>query len=179
LQVFFLPARILPIRVSLSVEKRHVGFDLTVYSSEEELSPEDLKLLEKARQAREGAYAPYSGFKVGAALMLESGELVIGSNQENASFPSGLCAERVAVFQAGARYPDALIKSIAITATGRVARLKIPAAPCGNCRQSMLEYESRQGHPIRILMQGEEGIIYECPSVASLLPLGFDGSFLS
>jgi cytidine deaminase len=179
LQVFFLPGRILSIHVSLSVEKRHVGFDLTVYDSEDELAPEDLNLLQKARQAREGAYAPYSGFKVGAALLLESGEVVIGNNQENASFPSGLCAERVAVFQAGARYPDTPIKSIAITATGRVAKLTIPAAPCGNCRQSMLEYESRQGHAIRILMQGEAGVIYECPSVASLLPLGFDGSFLS
>jgi len=176
---FFYALQILPIGVSLSVEKRHVGFDLIVYGSEEELSQEDLDLLQKARQAQEGAYAPYSGFKVGAALLLESGEHIIGSNQENASFPSGLCAERVAVFQAGARYPDIPIKSIAITATGRVARLKIPAAPCGNCRQSMLEYETRQGRPIRILMQGEAGVIYECPSVASLLPLGFDGSFLS
>ena len=161
------------------MEKRHVGFDLTVYGSEQELSPDDLNLLQKARHAREGAYAPYSGFKVGAAVLLESGEMVFGNNQENASFPSGLCAERVAVFQAGARYPGISIKSIAITATGRVTKLKIPAAPCGNCRQSMLEYETRQGRPIRIIMQGESGVIYECPSVASLLPLGFDESFLS
>ena len=161
------------------MEKRHVGFDLIVYGSEGELTPEDLSLLQKAREVRDGAYAPYSGFKVGAALLLESGEFVVGSNQENASFPSGLCAERVAVFQAGARFPDTPIKSIAITASGRVAKLSIPAAPCGNCRQSMLEYETRQGRPIRILMQGEAGVIYECPSVASLLPLGFDGSFLT
>jgi cytidine deaminase len=161
------------------MEKRHVGFDLIVYSSVQELAPEDLSLLQKAREVREGAYAPYSGFKVGAALLLESGEVVVGSNQENASFPSGLCAERVAVFQAGARFPDTPIKCIAITASGRVAKLSIPAAPCGNCRQSLLEYETRQGFPIRILMQGEAGAIYECPSVASLLPLGFDGSFLT
>ena len=161
------------------MEKRHVGFDLKIYSSETELSPEDLRLLQTARKAREGAYAPYSGFKVGAAVLLESGEIVIGNNQENASYPSGLCAERVAVFQAGARFPDVRIISIAITATGRVAPLEIPAAPCGNCRQSMLEYEAGQGEPIRILMQGGAGVIYECPSVASLLPLGFDGSYLS
>ena len=161
------------------MKKRHVGFELTEYDSEQELAPEDLTLLQKARQAREGAYAPYSGFKVGAAVLMESGEVVLGNNQENASFPSGLCAERVAVFQAGARFPGTRIKSIAITATGRVASLKIPAAPCGNCRQSMLEYETRQGNPIRILMQGEAGVVYECPSIASLLPLGFDGSFLS
>ncbi len=161
------------------MEKRHIGFDLSVYGSEEELPDEDLRLLQEARKAREGAYAPYSGFKVGAALLLETGEIVIGSNQENASFPSGLCAERVAVFQAGARFPNVPIRCIAITATGRVAKLSIPAAPCGNCRQSMLEYESRQGYPIRILMQGATGMVYECPSVAALLPLGFDGSFLS
>ena len=127
------------------MEKRHVGLDLIVYGSEQELTPEDRSLLQKAREVREGAYAPYSGFKVGAALLLESDEIVVGSNQENASFPSGLCAERVAVFQAGARFPDIPIKSIAITASGRVAKLSIPAAPCGNCRQSMLEYETRQG----------------------------------
>ena len=150
-----------------------------MYDSEQELTPEDLSLFQKAREVREGAYAPYSGFKVGAALLLASGEVVVGSNQENASFPSGLCAERVAIFQAGARFPDTPIKSIAITASGRVAKLSIPAAPCGNCRQSMLEYETRQGFSIRILMQGEAGAIYECPSVASLLPLGFDGSFLT
>ncbi len=161
------------------MEKRHVGFDLTEYASEQELSAEDLTLLKEARQAREGAYAPYSGFQVGAAVLLETGEIVIGNNQENASFPSGLCAERVAVFQAGARFPGVRIMSIAITATGRVAKLTIPAAPCGNCRQSLLEYETRQGHPIRILMQGAAGVIHECPSVASLLPLGFNGSFLS
>lgn len=179
MQVFFIWGQVIPFRVYLRVEKRRVGFELTVYSSEKELPPADINLLERARQAREGAYAPYSGFKVGAAVLLESGEVVIGNNQENASFPSGLCAERVAVFQAGARFPGAQIKCIAVTATGRVAQLKIPAAPCGNCRQSMLEYEARQGEPIRILMQGEAGVIYECPSVASLLPLGFDGSYLS
>jgi cytidine deaminase len=161
------------------MEKRHIGFDLLVHLSEEGLPAEDRQLLATARQALEGAYAPYSHFKVGAALQLNSGETVIGSNQENASYPSGLCAERVAVFQAGARFPGIPIRAIAIVARSADGRLQIPAAPCGNCRQAILEYETRQDHPIRLLLQAGEGVIYECPSMAALLPLGFDGSYLS
>ena len=161
------------------MEKRHLGFELTVYKSEAELSPADSKLLAKAQIALSGAYAPYSQFKVGAALLLDSGDCVIGSNQENASYPSGLCAERVAVFQAGARFPNTVIKTIAIVAQDVEQKLQIPAAPCGNCRQAIFEYESKQNQPIRILLQGGKGVIFECPSIASLLPLGFDGSFLS
>lgn len=161
------------------MQKLHLGFDLIVYETETELSTEDLSLLKQAREARRDAYAPYSGFQVGAAVRMATGSVVIGNNQENASYPSGLCAERVAVFYAGAAHPGTRILSIAISASGRVVPLKVPAAPCGNCRQSLLEYERRQGHPIRILMQGEAGSVYECPSVASLLPLGFDGSYLS
>jgi cytidine deaminase len=160
------------------MEKRHLGFELTVYQSEVELSPADVELLLAARTALHGAYAPYSKFKVGAAILLDSGTCVIGSNQENASYPSGLCAERVAVFQAGARFPEAVIKTIAIVAQDAAHKLQIPAAPCGNCRQAIYEYESKQNQPIRILLQGGNGVIYECPSIASLLPLGFDGSFL-
>lgn len=161
------------------MEKRHIGFDLHVHPSEAGLSPEDRRLLEAARRALEGAYAPYSHFRVGAALLLDSGETVIGSNQENASYPSGLCAERVAVFQAGARFPGIPIQAIAIVARSADGRLQVPAAPCGNCRQAILEYETRQDGPIRLLLQAGEGVIYECPSMAALLPLGFDGSFLS
>ena len=161
------------------MEKRHIGFDMQVYASEAGLSPEDRRLLEAARQALSGAYAPYSGFRVGAALLLDSGDTVIGSNQENASYPSGLCAERVAVFQAGARFPGTPIRTIAIVARSADGRLQIPAAPCGNCRQAILEYEKRQDRPIRLLLQAGEGVIYECPSVAALLPLGFDSSYLS
>lgn len=160
------------------MEKRHLGFELTVYDSAAELSASDAALLSAAHKALHGAYAPYSKFKVGAAILLDSGECIIGSNQENASYPSGLCAERVAVFQAGARFPDEVIKTIAIVAVDAANKLQIPAAPCGNCRQAIYEYESKQNKPIRILLQGGNGVIYECPSIASLLPLGFDGSFL-
>lgn len=161
------------------MEKLHLGFDLIIYEHEAELAPGDLDLLSRAREARSDAYAPYSGFQVGAAVLLETGEILLGNNQENASYPSGLCAERVAVFHAGATHPGIRILSVAVSASGRVMPLKVPAAPCGNCRQSLLEYEVKQGHPIRILMQGEQGRVYECPSVASLLPLGFEGSYLS
>lgn len=155
-----------------------MGFDVAIYRGEGELSSEDQALLARAREAASGAYAPYSGFRVGAALLLESGEVVIGNNQENASYPSGLCAERVAVFQKGARYPDEVIAVLAVVALPGKKGLKAPAAPCGNCRQSLLEYEVRQKSPIRILLQADRGAVYECPSVAALLPLGFDRSYL-
>lgn len=160
------------------MEKRHLGFDLTIYKGIEALPPGDQELLIKAREASMGAYAPYSGFRVGAALLLGSGEVIIGSNQENASFPSGLCAERVAVFQKGARFPEGNIEVLAVFALSPGQDLKIPAAPCGNCRQSLLEYEHRQKSPIRILLQADSGSVYECPSVSALLPLGFDQSYL-
>ena len=177
---FFLPGIVVFSlgNVSLSMEKRHVGFDLAIYEGVQALLPADRELLLKAREATLGAYAPYSGFRVGAALLLESGEVVIGSNQENASFPSGLCAERVAVFQKGARFPEGVIEVLAVVALSPGKDLKIPAAPCGNCRQSLLEYEYRQKSAIRILLQADNGSVYECPSVSALLPLGFDQSYL-
>ena len=110
--------------------------------------------------------------------MLQNGEVVIGNNQENASYPSGLCAERVAVFQAGALYPGVTIKAIAISATSLDRKITTPAAPCGNCRQAILEYETRQKTPITIFLMGESGQILRCESMADLLPLGFDNSFL-
>lgn len=160
------------------MEKRPVGFELTIYESASALPDADSRLLEAAWQALEGAYAPYSNFRVGSALLLESGETIIGSNQENASYPSGLCAERVAVFQAGARFPGTPIRTLAIVARSADNKLQVPAAPCGNCRQAILEYENRQINPIRVLLQAGQGVVYECPSMAALLPLGFDSSYL-
>ncbi len=156
-----------------------MGFELTIHDSASALPVADRRLLEAAWEALEGAYAPYSNFRVGAALLLASGETVIGSNQENASYPSGLCGERVAVFQAGARFPGTPITTLAIVARSADGKLQVPAAPCGNCRQAILEYENRQKTPIRILLQAGHGVIYECPSMAALLPLGFDSSYLS
>jgi len=160
------------------MQKHQISFSFSEYPSKDVLPEEDRILLEHAIVARGSAYAPYSKFKVGAALRLESGEITIGSNQENASFPSGLCAERVAVFQAGARYPGVVMESLAISAKGQQSNSDLPAAPCGNCRQSIHEYEFKQKKPIRIILQNGDGPVYILNSMADLLPLGFDTSFL-
>ncbi|MFH6604557.1 cytidine deaminase [Maribacter algicola] len=160
------------------MDKRTITFELLVFDSFDELSSIDKTLMTSAIEARENAYAPYSKFRVGAAVLLENGEVVIGNNQENASYPSGLCAERVAVFHAGARFPRVAIKSIAISAASKDYVVDDPAAPCGNCRQSISEYEVRQGSPIAILMMGEKGSVLKCGSVADILPLAFDSSYL-
>ena len=160
------------------MEKKRIGFELLIFRNEDELSQNEQKLLSAAVRARENAYAPYSRFKVGAAVLLENGEIVIGNNQENASYPSGLCAERVAVFQAGARFPGVAIRSIAISAASEGHEVSVPAAPCGNCRQAIMEYEQRQKSPISILFRGAKGPIYKCGSMADILPLAFNSSFL-
>lgn len=160
------------------MEKKKVGFELTVYDNVAELSGEDARLMKKAEEAIKSSHSPYSNFRVGAAVLLESGAVVLGSNQENASFPAGLCAEGVAVFSAGANYPGDPIKAIAITSFSEEHQLSNPAAPCGICRQAIAEYEQKQKSPITIIMKGEAGPIYKCSSIADLLPLGFDNSFL-
>ncbi|UII74881.1 cytidine deaminase [Flagellimonas sp. HMM57] len=161
------------------MKKQHIGFELTIFKDVDELASKEQRLLQVAKEARESAYAPYSNFKVGAAVLLENGEIVIGNNQENASYPSGLCAERVAIFQAGARYPGVAIVSVAITATSNDYEVTVPAGPCGNCRQAIIEYEQRQKTSISLLLRGESGPIYKCESVADILPLAFNSSFLS
>lgn len=160
------------------MKKKKVGFELTVYDTIAELSAEDALLMNKAEEAIKSSHSPYSNFRVGAAVVLESGAVVLGSNQENASFPAGLCAEGVAVFSAGANYPEDPIKAIAITSFSEEHQLSNPAAPCGICRQAIAEYEQKQNSPITIIMKGEVGPIYKCGSIADLLPLGFDNSFL-
>ncbi|SHK76070.1 cytidine deaminase [Maribacter aquivivus] len=161
------------------VSQKKISFDITVYDSVNELKNDDQNLMSVAVKARQRAYAPYSSFNVGASVLLENGEIIEGNNQENASYPSGLCAERVAVFYAGAKYPGIKIKAIAITAASLNHEVSEPAAPCGNCRQAISEYEFRQQEPIRILLMGETGSVIECNSLADLLPLGFNSSFLN
>jgi len=160
------------------MKKKQIGFELLVFDDVKELSQNDQKLLIEAEKARENAYAPYSRFKVGAAVLLENGEVVIGNNQENASYPSGLCAERVAIFQAGAKFPGVLVKAVAITVKSMEHVVNQPAAPCGNCRQALMEYEHKQQSPIRVLFRGEKGPIYICASIQDILPLAFNNSFL-
>ncbi|NND16174.1 MAG: cytidine deaminase [Eudoraea sp.] len=161
------------------MKEQHVNFNYKVFAQREELPKEELHLLNKAIMARESAYAPYSNFEVGAAVLLDNGEIVLGSNQENASFPSGLCAERVAVFQAGARFPGVPILSLAISAGSDEHPSLEPAAPCGNCRQSIYEYEHKQGKPIRVLLQGSQGPVFVIDAISDLLPLGFNSSQLN
>ncbi len=165
-------------RAILSMRRHKIEFELSIYDSLEELPTEERHLMNMAVDARGKAYAPYSQFNVGAALLLDTGEIIKGNNQENASYPSGLCAERVAIFSAGANHPNAIVKAIAITAASEKIKVASPVAPCGNCRQSIKEYEVKQGSPIKLLLMGERGEVYKCESVADILPLGFDSSYL-
>lgn len=158
--------------------KKKVSFDISVFSSIDELGNRDEKLMKRAIEARKNAYSPYSNFTVGAAVLLENGEIVLGNNQENAAYPSGLCAERVAVFYAGANYPGVKIKAIAITATSINYKVDSPAAPCGNCRQAISEYEIKQESPIELFLMGETGKVIKCNAIADILPLAFTSSFL-
>lgn len=139
----------------------------------EELNENQQDLLQKAHHICSYAYAPYSMFKVGASLILENGEIINGNNQENVAYPSGLCAERVAIFNAGANYPNQKIKQIAIVAHANF-ELNKPIMPCGACRQAMIEYEQRQGEKIEVLLQGSKGNIFVSESVSNLLPHAFE-----
>ena len=134
--------------------------------------------MNKASEAREKAYAPYSKFKVGAAVLLDNGEVITGSNQENASYPSGLCAERTAIYYAGAKHPDSKILKIAITASSQNQKTSKPIPPCGACRQSISEYEVKQNSPIEIYFMGKTGEVMRSESLANLLPFVFKKSSL-
>lgn len=138
-----------------------------------ELPEADRALVDAARAMTAKAYAPYSRFHVGAAILLDNGTVVTGANQENAAFPSGTCAERSACYWAGANHPQAKFEKIAIAATGTDGKeVAVPCAPCGACRQALLEYEKLAGHPVQVFLVGSE-TIYILPSVQSLLPLAF------
>lgn len=150
----------------------------SVFDNKEELSEDVKNLMEQAIEIRKKAYAPYSRFRVGAAIFLDNGKIVLGSNQESAAYPSGLCAERVAIFQAGAIYPDAKILKIAISATSDERPVTSPIPPCGACRQSISEYEFKQDYPIEIYFMGETGVVYKSDSLKNLLPFMFDKNFL-
>ena len=149
-----------------------------VYDNLKELSAEIQDLMNQAVEIRKKAYAPYSQFRVGAALLLDNGKMVLGSNQENAAYPSGLCAERVAIFYAGSVYPEAKILKMAITAASDTNKTTAPIPPCGSCRQSIAEYEIKQDTPIEIYFMGEIGEVYQSTSLKNLLPFMFDKKFL-
>ncbi len=151
---------------------------LTVFKDFDELPTDIQPLMSNAIAIRKKAYAPYSQFRVGVAILLDNDKMVMGSNQENAAYPSGLCAERVAIFYAGANYPDAKILKMAITATSDLNSNTTPIPPCGACRQSIYEYEFNQESPIEIYFMGEFGEIYKSDSLKNLLPFSFDKNFL-
>ena len=150
----------------------------TIFDSVSELPTAVFSLMEQAVEIRKKAYAPYSHFRVGVAILLDNDKIVLGSNQENAAYPSGLCAERVAIFSAGALYPEAKIIKMAITATADHNPTLTPIPPCGACRQSISEYEIKQEQPIEIYFKGESGSIYKSDSLKNLLPLMFDKKLL-
>ena len=143
------------------------------FSSIDELTREDRRLAEAAVEAVANSYAPYSNFNVGAAVMFEDGEIVKGANQENAAYPSGLCAERTALFYASSSRPDIPIKAIALAAGQNGALCKTPATPCGACRQVMAQYQSKSGVPMEILLVGAEKI-WKFSKVDDILPLIFN-----
>ena len=153
--------------------------ELETYPNEEFLNEQDAMLLKRAKEVLLNAYAPYSKFLVGCALLLQNGEIVIGSNQENAAYPSGLCAERVAVFYAGAAFPNQKIIAMAITAKSPSKQLNYPIPSCGACLQSLSEYEKRYQTPIRTILQGETGEVYVAANgTQTVLPFQFSAKEL-
>ncbi|MCL2414365.1 MAG: cytidine deaminase [Bacteroidales bacterium] len=157
--------------------QKNITITYDVFDRLEDLSPEDRKLLDAATQAAKNAYAPYSKFHVGAAVLVENGNIVVGNNQENLAYPSGLCAERVAGFSASALHPNQKIMAIAVTAFSENFLTDTPIPPCGACRQSLIEYEIRDNQPMRCILRGSTGQIFVFKSIADLLPL--QGKFLA
>ena len=160
------------------MKKISVKSSAILFEDSNELSKEDSLLLNAAKEAKETAYAPYSNFKVGAAIQLENGEIVTGNNQENAAYPSGMCAERVAIWKVGSSFPGVRILKIAIVASSEKYTVDKPVGPCGACRQTMIDYEVNQKEPIQIIFMGEVGEIIKTESLVSLLPFSFDDTFL-
>lgn len=154
--------------------KKTIDFSYEVFENISQLSSEEAELLRKAEEILLKAYAPYSRFRVGAAIRLTDGSVVTGNNQENIAYPSGLCAERVALFHLMSQRPDAIIESIAIAANPLDFELSHIISPCGSCRQALLEYELRMERPIQVILGSSKGEIIKVPSVRSLLPLSFE-----
>ena len=150
-----------------------------MYESIDELNEQDAWLLSEAREVTQHAYAPYSHFQVGAIAKLANGEIVAGSNQENASFPVGICAERVLLASAASLFPKIPIETMAISYNNQNGDSSHPISPCGMCRQSLLEYESRVHQPIRIILGGLTGKVYIIDKASMLLPLSFTAADLA
>ncbi|MCL1938878.1 MAG: cytidine deaminase [Candidatus Azobacteroides sp.] len=143
--------------------------------NDKELNQTEKNLIDVAKEATERAYAPYSGIKVGAAVLLANNEIISGNNQENAAYPSGLCAERTALFYANARFPDVAVDTIAVAACVKGDFTNEPITPCGGCRQVILEAQIRYNHPIQIILYGKKKI-YFVEKITDLLPLCFSST---
>lgn len=155
------------------MEQRELKLSYRAYSNTGQLPESDAQLVAEAKAALDNAYAPYSNFKVAAIILLANGKTVTGTNQENAAFPAGTCAEGIALGAASSLYPNVAIKKIAITVKSGSHVVSSPTAPCGICRQRILEYENRFNSPIEIILTGEEGEVFAINSVKDILPLNF------
>jgi cytidine deaminase len=158
-------------------ELQKIEISFNTFESALELPGEEQELVNAAKEAAQKAYAPYSGFGVGAAVRLNNGLVITGNNQENAAYPSGLCAERVALFSASSQYPEVGIKAIAVTAIKGNEWLAVPVPPCGSCRQVFVECENRFKKPFIVIMAGARKII-RIPESNALMPFTFDGGYL-
>ena len=156
------------------MKKITVESTLEVYDSLQELSKDIQNLMDRAIESRKKAYSPYSNFQVGVALILDNNKVITGNNQENASYPSGLCAERTAIYYAGSQFPNNQILKMAITASSKHKDTDKPIPPCGACRQAILEYEIKQERPIEIYFMGKVGKVAKSDSIANLIPFIFD-----
>lgn len=155
------------------MENKEIKIAFEDFKGIEELSLEDQSLCKEAVKALENSHSPYSNFKVGVAIKLASGKVVYGSNQENVAYPSGLCAERVALFAVGANYPNDKIVSVAITASTQEFKLIQPTTPCGACLQVMAEYEKKQNEEFEIILYCINGPVWKTKGVSSFLPFMF------
>jgi cytidine deaminase len=154
--------------------KKDIPFSVEIYTSSEELNSSDAFLLASARAITQQAYAPYSNFNVGAAAQLADGTIVTGTNQENASYPVGICAERVLLSAVASQFAGAGIATMAISYNNLNGESKRPISPCGICRQSLAEYEERTHQPIKIILSGMEGEVYIIEKAQQLLPISFN-----
>lgn len=161
------------------MNERKFEFNYAVYDDASELPEEQQWLLNEAREVTSNAYAPYSNFQVGAIARLANGQIVAGSNQENASFPVGLCAERVLLASASSLFPKVPIHTIAISYKSENHKSDHPISPCGICRQSLQEFEGRVGHPVQLILGGMQGPVYVIDSASRLLPLAFTSEELN
>ncbi|MCA6470356.1 MAG: cytidine deaminase [Sediminibacterium sp.] len=153
---------------------QHLSFEYEVYTSSDQLSKEDAFLLQQARSITAQSYAPYSKFHVGAAALLTNGEIITGTNQENASYPVAICAERVLLSALSSRFPGAAVTTMAISFHNhKNNKSRHPISPCGMCRQALVEHQFHFGQTIRLILSGQEGEVYLIKDASSLLPLGF------